>query len=77
VHVRGAGGYHDTIQALTLDIFCDEGLTRIRAHVGIIADDSDCREVGGELGHCLHIHHAGDIRAAVTNINPDTGWIGL
>ena len=68
---RRARRHDDPIQAELLDVLLNQLLARIRAHVLVVARDDHVGHGGDISGQCLHIHHPGDVGAAMADIKAD------
>ena len=74
VHVRRTGRDDDTGQAQLADVFLDQLLPKAGAHELVVAGHHDA--LGAELlcrpvAHRLDVHDAGDVRAAVADVDAD------
>ena len=72
VQVRRAGGHHHAGEAFLLDVLLDHLLAERGAHELVVAGDGHVLEVlAGPLGDLLDVDRAGDVAAAVTNVDAD------
>ena len=71
VQVRRAGGHHDPVQAELDDVPLDQFLAGIGTHVFVVPGQRDVGQPLGELRQRLHVDRAGDVAAAVADVNPD------
>ena len=72
VKVRGTGGDHDAVEAVLADVVDNELLAGVRAHVLVVARQDDPRQRGGPVGNAGYVDDAGDICAAVADVDADT-----
>jgi hypothetical protein len=56
VHPGGARGNDHPVEPLILDVVLDQVLARVRAHVGVLAGDSDPRQTQGMIDHRWYVH---------------------
>ncbi len=64
-----AAGDDDAVQLVVLDGIDDRVLSRVRAHVHIVAGDDDAIVLAQFSGNFLHVHRRGNIVAAVADEN--------
>ena len=69
MHPWGTRGDHHSINTQLLYVVLDEVLSRIRAHVFVVAGNHYVRQGGRIPGHSRRIHCASDIQSAVADIN--------
>ena len=72
VHQRRAGGDHDGVEPVGLDVALDHLLAWVRAHELVVLGQRDVGQRLGELGHRLHVDRAGDVQAAVADVDTDS-----
>ena len=71
VQVRRAGGHHDPVQVELDDVAFDQFLAGIGAHVLVVPGEGHAGQALGELRQRLHVDHAGDVAAAVADVDSD------
>ena len=71
VHGRRAGRHDDAVHAELLDVFFDQVLAGIRAHVLVLARDHHVGLLGSPGGDLLDVDLAADVAAAVAEVDGD------
>ena len=73
----GAGGHHHPVEPLLLygGGHLLDGV--LGAGEEVVLDEGHPREPPGVLRHLLHVHHPGDVDAAVADEDPDPGGLGI
>ncbi len=71
VQVGRAGRHHDAVQPQLADVALDQLLAGIGAHVLVVPGQGDAGQTLGELGQGVDVDHAGDIGAAVADVDAD------
>ena len=71
VQVRRAGRHHDAGQAVLGDVPLHQFLAGVRAHVLVVPGDDHAGQALGELRQRLDVDRAGNIAAAMADVNPD------
>src|SRR5581483_1447728 len=77
VQQRRTGSHHDTVEAVLADVLLDKLLTRIGAHVFVIAGDDYPWKFGNGLRHRRAIHHRTDIVPTVADVETDANLIAF
>jgi hypothetical protein len=74
VHQRRAGGHHDPVELVFLDVLLDHRLTRIRAHISVGSRDYYIGEAASIRCDTIDINCAANICAALANVNANS-WL--
>ncbi len=69
MHGRGAGGHHHPVELELANVVLNQVLARLAAHVFVVAGHGDVGERSGVLGDFADVDDAGDVGAAVADVD--------